>query len=142
MLNNNTLPFQLRAGHFAVLIAVFFLCTILLSAIRINRMPESTQTAAFPTLESRPSGTETCTVFFHDNSPLCNKMRHNWETTLCDRPDIQCFVADVTAHPPYYDEYRLSGVPVILVFKDGKEISRIMGVVSQSNLKKIYAKIH
>jgi hypothetical protein len=142
MLKNNTSPFQLRAGHFAVLIAAFFLCTTWLSAIRIRRMPESTQAVAFPTLDGRPTGAALCAVFFHDGSPLCNKMRYNWEqVALHDRPDLHYRVADVAAHPQYGDEYRLSGLPVILVFKNDEEVLRIMGIVSQSNLKKIYAKI-
>jgi hypothetical protein len=139
MLKNNKHTLQLKASHFAALIVAFFLCTTLLSAIQLRRMPESEPRSDFPAFEGQMPETGLQVVFFHDNSQLCNKMRYNLEQSAA--PDMHYFTADVAAHPHYIDEYRLSGTPIILIFKEEKEILRIMGVVSQSNLKKIYEKI-
>jgi hypothetical protein len=139
MLKNNTHPLLLRAAHFAVLIPAFFLCTILLSAIQIRHMPESDLADGLPAFSGQQSQTGFHAIFFHDNSPMSNKMQYNLQQAA--PPCLYCSAANVVTHPHYCADYRLSSVPTLLIFNEEEEILRIMGLVSPSNLKKIYAKL-
>lgn len=131
---------QLRTGHFVVSIVVFFLITVLISNIQISNMSESDNYGYFPVFEGQFPDEGYNLVFFYDNEcELCDKMRYNLEhTALADNQDVHCFEVNVSEHPDYYYNYNVSGVPNVLIFEGEKEVKRVMGVVSQDNIKKIY----
>ncbi len=48
--------------------------------------------------------------------------------------DMKFYKLNTDENPDIAGEYRISGIPCLLVFKDGKEVDRIVGVVSERNI--------
>lgn len=80
-------------------------------------------------------------LFYLEDSQLCDKMADNLNRLAkSHRHETSFFRLNLNNYPQYKQTYKISGVPTILVLEDNREISRIMGVVSERNLKIIYAK--
>ncbi|MDR0427486.1 MAG: thioredoxin family protein [Dysgonamonadaceae bacterium] len=81
-------------------------------------------------------------VLVHDESSICNKMKNNMESLAsesCDDADF--FEVDANQNTDFLDQYNVSGLPNILVFNDGRECMRLMGLISLENLKTIYTSL-
>lgn len=81
----------------------------------------------------------TCFVLFHTQSDVCYKMEQNLsQLNNTSDGNIRMFKLNIEAYPGEYGKYAISGTPTTIVFKDGQEIDRIMGIVPISNLLMIY----
>ena len=81
----------------------------------------------------------TCFVLFHTQSDVCYKMEQNLsQLNKTSDGNIRMFKLNIEAYPGEYGKYAISGTPTTIVFKDGQEIDRIMGIVPISNLLMIY----
>ena len=80
-------------------------------------------------------------LFFIEDSDLCDEMNYNLNCIAKDnKTDAGFFKLNLEKYPDYSKMYNVFGVPNILIFNNGKEIKRIMGVVPEHNLEKIYNK--
>lgn len=82
-------------------------------------------------------------LFYTEDSKPCNIMEQNLrhiEQTIADTTSTKFLKADINKYPELYNNHKITGVPCVLILKDGKETNRIVGVVSTSNLKFIYKK--
>lgn len=75
-------------------------------------------------------------IFYQENSDVCNKMMSN--INKISDINLKFYKLNINNHLDIYTQYNISGVPCTLIFKDGKEINRIMGVVPVTNLEIIY----
>ena len=81
-------------------------------------------------------------LFFTEDSDFCNEINYNLNCIAKDKKtDVGFFKLNLEKYPAYSKIYTISGVPSILIFNNGKEIKRIMGIVPKHNLEKIYSKI-
>jgi len=82
-------------------------------------------------------------LFFTEDSDLCNEMSYNLNCIAKNKKmDAGFFKLNLEKYPVYSKKYTISGVPSIFIFSNGKEIKRIMGIVPEHNLEKIYHKYH
>jgi len=83
-----------------------------------------------------------CVVLFHvENSELCDIMVHNLNCLAKSKQfKMGFYKLDLDKYPEYGLKYNILGVPTILMLDKNEEIKRIMGVVSEQNLRKIYNK--
>jgi hypothetical protein len=128
--------------HFAVAIVGFYLCTVIMAQIKVQNAPESFNFDFLPAFNGCLSNDEYTVLFFFDESAICNKMRYNLEQTMITgNQHIRYFGVDVNnrQHPDFHLPIPAS-VPTIMILKGEKEITRVMGFVSQGNIKKIYTK--
>ena len=81
-------------------------------------------------------------LFYIEDSDSCNEMNYNLNRLAENKTsDAGFFKLNLKKHPVCSKMYNISGVPNILIFSNGKEIKRIMGVVPEHNLEKIYNRI-
>ena len=78
-------------------------------------------------------------LFYTNESDLCYKMERNLNQ-LIETSDVHTrfFKLNIEDYPGDYGKYMISGTPTTVIFKDGEEIDRIMGIVPVSNLMMIY----
>ena len=50
--------------------------------------------------------------------------------------DIKFYKLDVDKSPDIASQYDVMGIPTLILFKDGKEVKRIVGLKSKEDLKK------
>lgn len=138
----------IKSWHILVLIFSF---TILLNIVEYQKYMKDKKLSATDdyltelnnTSFHESISTPLCFVLFYvDDFKWCDIMISNLSSLAKD----ESYVADyykmnLNEYPEYDVEYNISGTPNILVFSYGKEIKRIMGVVSTPNLKRIYDKI-
>lgn len=83
---------------------------------------------------------KTCAVFFYiPNSDICKNMEYKLNSLDINKGKyIPIYAINMDKETTIADKYNISGVPCILLFKNGQEYKRIMGVVSAYNLRMIY----
>lgn len=83
---------------------------------------------------------KTCAVFFYNpNSDICKNMEYKLNSLdINKRKHIPIYTINISKATAIADKYNISGVPCILLFKNGREYKRIMGIVSSYNLRMIY----
>lgn len=83
----------------------------------------------------------TCFVLFYvPDSDICKNMEYelNLLAGNCKDNSIYFYSINVENEIGLTERYKISGVPTILLLKNGYEYKRIMGVISSFNLKLIY----
>ncbi len=76
-----------------------------------------------------------CFVLFYTKSDVCYKMEQNLnQLNKVSKNNTRFFKLNIEDYPGEYGKYTISGTPTTIIFKDGQEIDRIMGVISVSNL--------
>ena len=81
----------------------------------------------------------TCFVLFYTDSGMCYKMEENLNhLNNTEEVNTRFFKLNIKDYPGEYGRYNISGTPTTIIFKDGLEVDRIMGVVPLSNLLMIY----
>lgn len=79
--------------------------------------------------------------FFTPTCGPCRKLAPTIEKLSAELADVAVIgKADVSENMKLAVEYHISAVPTIIVFKDGKEISRSMGIMSEDELRKLVEK--
>ncbi|MEA4916932.1 hypothetical protein SDC9_124096 [bioreactor metagenome] len=82
-------------------------------------------------------------LFYVDDFTWCDVMMANLSHLAKDEDyGAGYYKVNLDKYPEFDLKYNISGTPNILIFSSGIEIKRIMGVVSASNLKKIYYKVN
>ena len=138
---------KMREWHFIILILLFtvlvqILGTQSLKHIFILDRNDCLEELNDDTFLDRISSQLCFILFFVEDSDLCNEMNYNLNCIAKDKkPDVGFFKLNLEKYPVYNERYNISGVPNILIFSNGKEIKRIIGVVPKHNLEKIYHKI-
>lgn len=112
-----------------------------------NTLPsETADTLTELTPETFPDSIagRTCFVlFYEEDSELCDRMEYSL-CQLANRQDeeVAFFKFNIDKYPDYIITHKISGTPSILIFKNGKEAKRILGIISEKNLKTIYNKFN
>ncbi len=131
--------------HFIVAMIIFFLvCQFINISNSINgesynhgsSLVEIDSTRFFNAI-----GSDLCFVlFYRSNSVACENMEGKLTELAKGHANHGHFFKINTASQcdSIIDLYNISGVPNILIFKNGREQRRIMGVISYSNLQMIY----
>lgn len=134
--------FQLKEIHFVFLIIAFTGILLLVGNFKRkeyklieDNIPEVKDTFLADSLKEE----HLCFLLFYINdSDICNEMKRNLEYLRRSTNNIPIYKIDVDKYPELIDKYNISGVPNIVIFRDGIEDKRIMGIVPYSNLEMIY----
>ena len=139
---NKLKDFRLQSWHFGV---AFVIVLLLTNAIAYIGFGEEGDNQSEKLKAEDDIGSETNFVLFYtEGSKPCKIMERNMyraTKSITDTSSVKFNKIDIIKHPEMYEKYNISGVPSILIFKDGEEINRITGVVSESNLKFIYRRV-
>lgn len=135
---------QLKAWHF---IAAIFLFSILLNIVEGYNSKQKSDNHSDLYLVELENGDfsnspilEDCYMLFHVNdSEYCDRMVCNFNHFVKDKQnEANFFTVNLDKYPELYTEFNISGVPSILIFKNGEEVKRLLGVIPEHNLEKIY----
>lgn len=141
---NGNNKIQLKAWHF---IAAIFLFSILLNIVEgynSKQKPDDHSDHYLVELEngdlSNSPILEDCYMLFHVNdSEYCDRMVCNFNHFVKDKHnEANFFTVNLDKYPELYTKFNISGVPSILIFKNGEEVKRLLGVIPEHNLEKIY----
>lgn len=136
--------FSLKAWHFCLLCVC--LMTLTLAIEKYDSSPEHFE-SCFVEMNKMDQVNTTeanlCCVLFHDGeSELNKKMEYNINELVNTLPtDANFYKVNISENQEACSEYRISGVPSLLVFQNGQEKNRVIGIVSTSNLQKIFNNI-
>jgi len=139
--------FLLRAWHFGLLFVCLAILTFSIDCMELRNAPESFESCFVEVSQTEVLDTNNarlCCILFHDGESEFNrKMEYNInESVPAHLSDIGFYKVNVVDNRQISADYRISGVPSLLVLKDGQEMNRILGVVSTSNLQQIFNKIN
>ncbi|MDH6309593.1 thioredoxin 1 [Dysgonomonas sp. PFB1-18] len=140
ILNN----FRFKTWHFILLFAIMFVSTSILANIKIGTIPPKVENShcieiSDKTFSDAISSNISFVLLYKDDSDLCKKMEYNLNILSAKKEgSAGYYKLNIEKYPGRYSKYNISGTPSILVFRDGKEIERIMGVVPVENLEIIY----
>ncbi|MFV0418592.1 MAG: thioredoxin family protein [Dysgonomonas sp.] len=144
----NTLKnFQFKTWHFGFLFAILLVLTSLLDAMTIANTPKIQQDNFTElndnTFEAAISSADISYIFFYkENCNLCDKMEYNLnELEAKFGVKAKFYKLDYEKYPSKYNDYHISGIPTVSIYRGKKEIERIMGIVPVSNLVMIHNRI-
>jgi len=135
--------FHFQTWHFGMLLVILLVLTNIVDAMTVNNIPRI-QNSNFVELSDNTFtdavSSDICYVlFFKEDCVLCEKMEYNLnQLSVSENKNIKCYKLDINKYPGKYSDYLISGTPSVLIYKNGKEAERIMGVVSVSNLQIIH----
>ena len=66
----------------------------------------------------------------------CRQLAPIVEELSKESKDINFYEIDADESPDVASQYEVMGIPTLILFKDGKEIKRIVGLRSKEDLKK------
>lgn len=141
---NGIAKIKVKAWHFIVAICLF---SVLLNTMEKRSSRQNRDSRFDDYLVELNKGdlsdssiTENCYILFHlDSSEYSRRMKYNFNRFVKEKEhEVDFYTVNLDKYPELYCEFNLSGVPSILIFKNGKEVKRILGVVSKYNLEKIY----
>lgn len=66
----------------------------------------------------------------------CRQLAPIIEELSNEMKDIKFYKLDADKFPDVASQYEVMGIPTLILFKDGKEIKRIVGLRSKEDLKK------
>lgn len=141
-MKNKWINFRLRQWHFGAAFAGLIALTNTMAYIGMEK--ETNKKSTITEADNEAATGTNFVLFYADNSKPSNIMEqnmHNSAQSLGGLSSIKFNKINLTKHPELLEKHQISGVPSILIFKDGEEIKRITGVVSESNLRFIYRKI-
>ena len=139
--------FKLQAWHFGLMLIILSIVTNIMGTWAVNSIPGNVEDSRFVELNDKTFDEAIHTgtgfvLFYKENSELCDKMEYNLNQLPVDhRGKINYYKVNIAEFAALQAEYRISGVPSILIFKEGKERERILGVIPESNLKIIYNRV-
>lgn len=56
------------------------------------------------------------------------------------REAVSFFKVDIDKYPEYCENFNIYGIPSVVLFNEGREVNRIMGVVPKRNYDVIYSR--
>ena len=139
--------FKFQTWHFGLMLIALSMVVAIMGTWAVNSNPNNVEDSRLvelneKTLEEGTRSGISFVLFGKESSDLCDKMEYNLnQLPVDDTRNIRYYKVNVEEFYALEVEYRISGVPSILIFKDGKEIERILGIVPESNLKIIYNRV-
>lgn len=136
--------FRLRPQHFVLaLISLILFCHIQGNNMLKEKFQEAESSQLIdigPESITDTISKGTCFVLFYTpGSALCLNMEQKLNKIASNRMESAGFYkVNISDSETIADRYNISGIPNILIFKDGKEQNRVMGIVPYSNLEMIY----
>jgi thioredoxin-like negative regulator of GroEL len=139
--------FKFQTWHFGFMLIALSIVTNILGTWAVNSIPNKIEDSRFVELNDKTfdeairSGTG-FVLFYKENSDLCDKMEYNLNhLPVDDKENINYYKVNIARFHAPESKYRISGVPSVLIFKDGKETERILGIIPEFNLKIIYNRV-
>lgn len=135
---------SLKTWHFLLVFVILVVSSNIIWGNVIDAPPMQDGNSSLVELDNKKFSASvdsgTCFVLFYTNeSDICYKMEQNLnELAKTSNEDTRFFKLNIEEYPGDYGKYMISGTPTVLIFKDGQEIDRIMGLVPISNLLMIY----
>ncbi|MDL2291603.1 thioredoxin family protein [Bacteroides sp. OttesenSCG-928-F21] len=137
---------RIKVSHIVSLIFLFVVFTTILGAQSLKRSSVETTENLLTELsegsfsDSIASGM--CFVLFYvaDSEP-CNVMTHHLSILAqAKQKKVGFYRVNLDKYPQYSITHNIAGIPNLLIFENGVETKRIMGVVSERNLHRIFDK--
>ncbi|PXV65051.1 thioredoxin [Dysgonomonas alginatilytica] len=135
---------SLKTWHFLLVFAILVISSNIIWSKELHNTPMVEENSALIELDNQSFSDNvasgTCFVLFYtDESDVCTKMEQNLNQLIkASEGHTGFYKLNIDKYPGEYGKYAISGTPSTLIFKDGKEIDRIMGIVPISNLIMIY----
>lgn len=135
---------NLKTWHFLLVFVILVISSNIIWSKELDKTPASNNNSALRELDaqifSKNVASGTCFVLFYINeSEICDKMEQNLNQLIqVSNGQTRFYKLNIEKYPGGYGKYAISGTPNTLIFKDGSEIDRIMGLVPVSNLIMIY----
>lgn len=135
---------RIKIWHITVSMLLF---TVLIIIIERKSLNDSTLSEYKDCLTELDKGcfydsiaTHKCFVLFYvEESKLCSMMSGKLSKIAYEyQGDVRFYKVNLDKYTDLNAKYNISGVPNIFMFENGEEIRRIMGVVFEHNLRKIY----
>ncbi len=139
--------FRFKTWHFGLTFIILVILTSIIGKLLFYKIPSEIENSQFIeinniTFDEAVSSGISFVLFEKKESDLCSKMEYNINQLYEENKyQIKFYKLDIDKYPGEYSVYQIAGVPTVIVFKDGKETERIMGLVSTKNLKIIYKRI-
>lgn len=70
----------------------------------------------------------------------CRMLRPILDNLAQEKEDIKIVSIDVDEEDELAEEYQVSSIPCLVVIKDGKEINRHIGLISQDEIERLFNK--
>lgn len=135
---------RIKPGYFILaLIVVIPICCILENR-EINNQDQSETNSSLinitpDKLQDSISMGISFVLFYQPNSNVCKNMEYKLNRLALEKGKmVRFYTVNIKDENDITDKYNISGTPNILLFKNGQEYKRIMGVVPFSNLEMIY----
>lgn len=135
---------SLKTWHFLLVFATLVISSNIISSKELEKKAMLENKTVLVELDNQSFSDSiasgTCFVLFHtDESDVCNAMEHNLNQLItASEGHTRFYKLNIDKYPGEYGKYAISGTPNTLIYKEGKEIDRIMGIVPVSNLIMIY----
>mgnify|MGYP000941347874 CR=1 FL=1 len=135
---------RIKPGYFILaLIVVISICYILGNR-EINNQDQSGTNSSLinitpDKLQDSISVGISFVLFYQPNSDVCKNMEYKLNRLALEKGKmVRFYTVKIKDENDITDKYNISGTPNILLFKNGQEYKRIIGVVPFSNLEMIY----
>lgn len=136
----------IKTWHFGLLFVILFTLTNIIDTSSVKSTPQFIYDNRSIELDNNSisevisSSQYSFILFYSKDCDLCKKMEDNL-SQLMNKHQDRYYKLNIDDYSDSIDYLMISGTPTISIYKDGKEIKRIMGVVSISNMEMIYERI-
>lgn len=143
-MKGNWIHFHFEPWHFGIaFISLVVLTNIAAQIVLEKDVPTEKKLSdvQYITLKDNISSGTNFVLFYKTELKSCSIMEQNLlhiANTTSNNNNVKYIKIDTEKYKNVYDDYNITGVPSILIFKGGKETNRITGIVSQSNMEHIY----
>lgn len=144
---NTWINYRIKTWHLGVVFIIMVLVTNVMGVWGLNNYPQGVTNFSHieldeVTLKNSELADISFILFYDERSQLSTKVEYNLnELQKAVDSNIGFYKLNVNECTKVHNDYNISGIPCVLVFKEGKEVERIMGVTSMTNLNKVYERI-
>lgn len=134
---------RIKTYHFLIAFFLIILIISIVGNILFNDIPSPQKSEELENLNTKSfihithQDTLSAVLLYDDNSDSYKKMEYLISISRSGS-NLKFYKMNVEDYPL---SYQISGVPTVLFLKHGQEVSRIMGFVSESNLRMIIKRI-
>lgn len=135
---------DLKPGHFILALIILISFCYILEYLEIENKDQLEINPSLikitpDKLQDSISGEVCFVLFYESNSGICKNMEYKLNRLAWEKHNkVRFYKINIKDKRDIAEKYNISGTPNILLFKNGHEYKRIMGVVSFSNLEMIY----
>lgn len=137
--------FRIKDIHFIILIIVFTMILYIIGNIHLSVSRSSTTKDILielneTNLSDSINQNDICFVFFYTPDSKSSNNMLNKLSKLSTNPayKMKIYKIDTNKYSQVSYKHNISGTPSVLIFKNGKEDNRILGIIPLSNLEMIY----